>query len=189
MAMGLSIRRVLAALLLPASLVPVLLLAPTLARAPATLVVRLERMVAPAHARVYPAPYEPPRYPIGAARLERDVFETVARVLTPQVGVSPLAEHETARERARRPIILIAPGQESGVSPGAPAAVTPGVPAAVTPGVPAAVTPGVPAAVTPGVPAAVTPGVPAAVTPGVPAAATPGVPAAAPPVHQAGVSP
>jgi hypothetical protein len=133
MAVGLSIRRVLAALLLPASLVPVLLLAPTLARAPVTLVVRLERMVAPAHARVYSAPYEPPRYPIGAARLERDVFETAAGVLTPQVGVSPLAEHETARERARRPIVLSAPGQEGGVSPGAPAAVAPARHAGGTP--------------------------------------------------------
>lgn len=119
------IRRALAALLLPASLVPVLLLAPTLVRAPVTLVLRLERMVAPAHARVYHAPYEPPRYPIGAARLERDAFETVAGVLTPQVGVSPLAEHETALERARRPIVLLAPGQEGGVSHGAPAASPP----------------------------------------------------------------
>jgi hypothetical protein len=117
MVVGLPVRRVLAALLLPASLLPVLLLAPSLARAPETLVLRLERVVVPAHARVYPAPYEPPRYPIGAARLEVDVFETAAGVLTPQVGVSPLAEHESALERAHRPIVLIAPGGESGVSP------------------------------------------------------------------------
>ncbi len=117
MAVRLPLRRVLAALLLPASLLPVLLLAPSLARAPATFVLRLERMVVPAHARVYPAPYEPPRYPIGAARLEVDVFEPAAGVLTPQVGVSPLAEHESALERARRPIVLIAPGREAEGAP------------------------------------------------------------------------
>jgi hypothetical protein len=119
MALSPSIRRVLAALLLPASLLPVLLLAPSLARAPATLVLHLERMVAPPRvggAPIHSPPYEPPRYPIGAARLERDVFETVAGPLTPQVGVSPLAEHETALERARRPIVLSAFGQEEGSS-------------------------------------------------------------------------
>ncbi len=103
----LSLRRALAALLLPASLAPVALLAPSLARAPATLVLRLERMVVPAHARVYPAPYEPPRYPPGAPRLERDVFAPVAGPLTPQVGVSALAEHESPAERAHQPILLI----------------------------------------------------------------------------------
>jgi hypothetical protein len=133
MVLRLPIRRVLAALLLPASLVPVVLLAPTLARAPATLVLRLERMVAPVHARVYPPPYEPPRYPIGAARLEVDAFEPAAGVLTPQVGVSPLAEHESAPERARRPIVLDAPGQEGGLSPGSPAAIAPARRAGVRP--------------------------------------------------------
>jgi hypothetical protein len=103
----LSLRRALAALLLPASLAPVVLLAPSLARAPATLVVRLERMVVPVHARVYRAPYEPPRYPPGAPRLERDVFASVAGPLTPQVGVSVLAEHQTPEERADAPILLI----------------------------------------------------------------------------------
>jgi hypothetical protein len=117
MAVGLPVKRVLGALLLPASLLPVLLLAPSLARAPATFVLHLERMVVPVHARVYPAPYEPPRYPIGAARLEVDVFGPAAGVLTPQVGVSPLAEHESALERAHRPIVLSAPGEEAGVSP------------------------------------------------------------------------
>jgi hypothetical protein len=115
--MGFSLRRVLAGLLLPASLLPVLLLAPSLARAPATFVLRLERMVVPVHARVYPAPYEPPRYPIGAARLEVDVFEPAAGVMTPQVGVSPLAEHESALERARRPIVLIASAGGAEASP------------------------------------------------------------------------
>jgi hypothetical protein len=103
----LSLRRALAALLLPASLLPVVLLAPSLARAPATLVLRLERMVVPVHARVFPAPYEPPRYPPGASRLERDVFAPVAGPLTPQVGVSVLAEHESPEERAHQPILLI----------------------------------------------------------------------------------
>jgi hypothetical protein len=103
----LSLRRALAALLLPASLAPVVLLAPSLARAPATLVLRLERMVVPAHARVYPAPYEPPRYPPGAARFEVDAFAPAAGVLTPRVGVSVLAEHESPAERAHRPIPLI----------------------------------------------------------------------------------
>jgi hypothetical protein len=131
MAMGLPIRRALAALLLPGSLVPVLLLAPTLARAPVTLLARLERMVAPAHVRVYREPAEPPRYPIGAARLEVEVFAPTAGVLTPQVGVSPLAEHETALERARRPIVLIAGGQEAGVFPRAAAGASPGAAAGV----------------------------------------------------------
>lgn len=107
MEMRLPIRRVLAALLLPASLVPVALLAPTLVRAPATLVVRLERMVASAQHSVHHAPYEPPRYPPGASRLERDAFAPVAGPLTPQVGVSVLAEHQTPAERARQPILLI----------------------------------------------------------------------------------
>ncbi len=62
--------------------------------------VRLERMVVPAHARVYPAPYEPPRYPPGASRLERDIFAPVAGILTPQVGVSALAEHQTRQKSA-----------------------------------------------------------------------------------------
>lgn len=109
-----SLKRALAALLLPASLAPVVLLAPSLARAPATLVLRLERMVVPAHARAYPAPYEPPRYPPGAARLERDVFAPVAGILTPRVGVSALAEHETREEKAHAPIVLITGEPEGG---------------------------------------------------------------------------
>jgi hypothetical protein len=114
------IRRALAILLLPASLLPVVLLAPTLARAPATLVVRLERIVAPARASGAPirrAPYEPPRYPPGAPRLERDVFETVAGILTPQVGVSVLAEHQTRKEKAHAPILLITGEPQAGSSP------------------------------------------------------------------------
>jgi hypothetical protein len=113
----LSLRRALAALLLPASLLPVVLLAPSLARAPATLVLRLERMVVPPHARVFPVPYEPPRYPPGASRLERDVFAPVAGPLTPQVGVSVLAEHESSEERAHAPILLITGEPAAGSAP------------------------------------------------------------------------
>jgi hypothetical protein len=103
----LSLKRALASLLLPASLLPVVLLAPSLARAPATLVLHLERMVAPPGRPVYRAPFEPPRYPPGASRLERDVFAPVAGPLTPQVGVSALAEHQTPEEKAHAPILLI----------------------------------------------------------------------------------
>jgi hypothetical protein len=113
-ATGFSLRRGLAMLLLPLSLLPIVLLAPSLVRAPATLVVRLERMVVPAHRPVYRAPYELPRYPPGAPRLERDIFAPVARILTPQVGVSVLAEHQTHEEKARAPIVLITGEPEGG---------------------------------------------------------------------------
>ncbi len=55
------LRRAFAMLLLPLSLLPVVLLAPSLARAPATLVVRLERMVLPTQhpARSAPSPTPP----------------------------------------------------------------------------------------------------------------------------------
>jgi hypothetical protein len=96
-------------------LLPVVLLAPSLARAPATVVLRLERLVASAPA--HRAPYEPPRYPPGAPRLERDVFESVAGILTPQVGVSVLAEHQTREEKAHAPILLITGEPEAGSSP------------------------------------------------------------------------
>ncbi len=114
------IRRALAMLLLPLSLLPIVLLAPTLVRAPATLVGRLERIVAPARVGgepIYHAPYEPPRYPPGAPRLERDVFESVAGILTPQVGVSVLAEHQTREQKAHAPILLITGEPEAGSSP------------------------------------------------------------------------
>jgi hypothetical protein len=111
---GLSLRRALGMLLLPASLLPVVLLAPSLARAPETLVVRLERMLAPAQPPVRRTPYEPPRYPPGAPRLERDLFAPVAGILTPQVGVSVLAEHQTREERAHAPIVLITGEPEGG---------------------------------------------------------------------------
>ncbi len=109
-----SIKRGLAMLLLPASLLPIVLLAPSLARAPETLVVRLGRIVAPAQRPVRRAPHEQARYPPGASRLERDIFAPVARILTPQVGVSPLAEHQTREEKAHEPILLITGEPEGG---------------------------------------------------------------------------
>jgi hypothetical protein len=101
-------------LLLPLSLLPVVLLAPSLARAPETLVIRLERMVVPAQQPAHRAPSETPRYPPGASRLERDIFAPVARILTPQVGVSPLAEHQTREEKAQAPAVLITGEPEGG---------------------------------------------------------------------------
>jgi hypothetical protein len=109
-----SIKRGLAMLLLPLSLLPIVLLAPTLARAPATLVVRLERMVMPAQRPVHRAPHEPARYPPGASRLERDIFAPAARILTPQVGVSVCAEHQTREEKTHAPILLITGEPEGG---------------------------------------------------------------------------
>jgi hypothetical protein len=113
-AAGVSLRRGLAMLLLPLSLLPVVLLAPSLARAPATLVGRLERMVMPTQHPARGAPSEPPRYPPGASRLERDIFAPVARILTPQVDVSPLAEHQTREEKAHAPILLVTGEPEGG---------------------------------------------------------------------------
>jgi hypothetical protein len=104
-----ALRRALAMLLLPCSLLPVALLAPTLVRAPALLARRSERtaarLLAPAHVR--PPRSEPARYPPGASRLERDLFAPVAGPLTPQVGVSPLAEHQTPAERVHAATPLI----------------------------------------------------------------------------------
>lgn len=111
---GVSLRRGLAMLLLPLSLLPVVLLAPSLARAPATLVVHLERMVLPRQHPARSAPSQPPRYPPGASRLERDIFAPVARILTPQVGVSALAEHQTREEKANAPAVLITGEPEGG---------------------------------------------------------------------------
>jgi hypothetical protein len=104
---GLSLRRALAMLLLPFSLAPVVLLAPSMVRAPGVLVGHVERLVAPARRAARPVPYEPWRYPVGASRLERDMFVAVAGPLTPQVGVSAMAEHQTPREKAHAPILLV----------------------------------------------------------------------------------
>jgi hypothetical protein len=85
-----SLRRMLALLVLPASLFPVLMLSPSLVRAPATLWRRIDPP-GPAHVvRAPPAP-RPLRLLIGAARFEVDAFEPLAGALTPKVGVSPLA--------------------------------------------------------------------------------------------------
>ncbi len=101
-------------LLLPASLLPSAAARPLAgARARDARAARWSAWSCPCTRRVSPAPHEPPRYPIGAARLEVDVFGPAAGVLTPQVGVSPLAEHESTLERAHRPIVLIAPGAGS----------------------------------------------------------------------------
>jgi hypothetical protein len=110
---ALSLRRVLATLLLPASLLPVLILSPSLARAPATLWQHAERLLAPAHARVHHAPPPMQRYPIGASRLEVDVFEPTTGPFTPQVGVSPLAEHARWVHSPYEPVVLIVPFQEA----------------------------------------------------------------------------
>jgi len=111
----LSLRRALAALLLPLSLAPVALLAPGMVRAPVVLERRTEALVERARlARRRPPPPQPARYPAGASRLERDVFAPVAGPLTPQVGVSPLAEHQTPAERAQAPIVLITGEPEGG---------------------------------------------------------------------------
>ncbi|HWX44471.1 MAG TPA: hypothetical protein VNY52_04020 [Solirubrobacteraceae bacterium] len=111
----LPLRRLLAILLLPGSLIPVVMLSPSLARAPATLWQRTERLLAPAHARVHHAPPPMQRYPMGAARLEVDVFEPTTGSFTPQVGVSPLAEHARWVHGAYEPVVLIVPFQEARV--------------------------------------------------------------------------
>jgi hypothetical protein len=106
---SLSLRRLLAALLLPASMIPVFVLAPSLARAPATLLLRAERFIAPAHPRVHRAPPPAPgRYPAGASRFGVDAMDPVAGALTPKVGVSPVAEPVLPGAGATPPIVLIA---------------------------------------------------------------------------------
>jgi hypothetical protein len=99
-------RRVLEIVLLPLSLLPVFLLAPSLARAPETLWRHTAHLLA--RARV-PRPVEhyrlPGPYPIliGATRLEVDLLEGLAGPLTPRVGVSPFVEPEwLARELRSR---------------------------------------------------------------------------------------
>jgi hypothetical protein len=86
----LSIRRVLALLVLPASLFPVLMLSPSLVRAPATL---WRRVIPPTGAHIVRVSRHPrpELLLIGAARFEVDAFEPLAGALTPRVGVSPLS--------------------------------------------------------------------------------------------------
>jgi hypothetical protein len=88
----------------------VVLLAPSLARAPFTLVRRIERAVAPPHARVYPAPPESRHYLVGASRLEVDVFAPATGSFTPEVGASPLDEHAAPPRAAPDPAALIIEG-------------------------------------------------------------------------------
>jgi hypothetical protein len=127
------LRRALAALLLPISLVPVLLLAPSLVRAPATLWRHTAHALAPAHPRVVHRPPPGPRYYlVGPARLEINVLEdSVAGGLTPKVGYSPLAEPEwaahgaAALEGSHTPVVLIARGRELTTASGQPLHISP----------------------------------------------------------------
>jgi hypothetical protein len=114
-----ALRRVLAALLLPASLVPVVLLAPSLARAPATLGREVVHALAPAHPRrtVHREPPGPRHFLTGPARFEVDVLEGVAGGLTPQIGYSPFDEPAWAARAAAgpagtAPIVMVARGRE-----------------------------------------------------------------------------
>jgi hypothetical protein len=123
----LPFRRTLAALLLPASLIPVLLLAPSLARAPMTLWRKTAHALAPAHHAIHREAPGPRYYLVGPARLEIEVLEGSAGTLTPKVGVSPFAEPEAAARaaagpnaQADRPIVLIAPGRELTTASGQP---------------------------------------------------------------------
>jgi hypothetical protein len=128
MSQGLPFKRTLAALLLPVSLLPVVLLAPSLARAPATLWRKTAHALAPAHhVTVHRAPSGPRYFLVGPARLEIEVLEGAAGVLTPQVGVSPLAEPEWAvrdaagpNAQAQAPSVLIARGRELTTASGQP---------------------------------------------------------------------
>ena len=122
------LRRALAALLLPISLVPVLLLAPSLVRAPATLWRHTALALAPAHPRKAHHEAPGPRYYlVGPARLEIDVLEDgYAGALTPKVGYSPLAEPEWAAQAAAAlegsdtPSVLLARGRELTTASGEP---------------------------------------------------------------------
>jgi hypothetical protein len=121
-------KRAFAALLLPLSLLPVLLLSPSLVRAPATLWRHTAHALAPAHPRVVHHERPGPRYYlVGPARLEIDVLEDgLAGALTPKVGYSPLAEPEwaahgaAALEGSDTPSVLLARGRELTTASGQP---------------------------------------------------------------------
>lgn len=121
------LRHALAALLLPLSLVPVVLLAPSLARAPATLYEHAARALAPAHAAPRVVPREPgtPYYLDGPSRVELDVLGE-AGAFTPKLGYSPLAEPTWAASAALgagvagQPSVLIARGRETTTASGQP---------------------------------------------------------------------
>jgi hypothetical protein len=129
MSLRLPFKRTLTALLLPASLLPIVLLSPSLVRAPATLWRKTAHALAPAHhaAAVHHAPSGPRYFLVGPARLEIEVLEGTAGSLTPQVGVSPLAEPEWAvrdaagpHAQADAPTVLIARGRELTSASGQP---------------------------------------------------------------------
>ncbi len=117
--------RVLAALLLPISTVPVVLLAPSLVRAPEVLVRHTAHALAPAPHTTHrhPAPLGPRYYLVGPARFEIEAMEGAAGTLTPKVGVSPLNEPEWAARAAARgedPAVLVARGRETTDASGNP---------------------------------------------------------------------
>jgi hypothetical protein len=131
------LKRALTALLLPASLAPVMLLSPSLVRAPAVLVRHAARALAPAHHRVHhPPPQGPSYFLVGPARFEIEAMEGSAGALTPKVGVSPLDEPEwAARAAAERetqhttPVVLLARGRERTDASGQPLHTTASAPA------------------------------------------------------------
>jgi hypothetical protein len=135
------VKRLLTALLLPASMVPVVLLAPSLVRAPATLWRHTAHVFAPAHHKpVHREPQGPRYYLVGAARLEVETFEGAAGAMTPKVGVSPFAEPAWAAQAAvadpsvhaaSAPSVLVARGQELTDASGHPLAAVARRPAAV----------------------------------------------------------
>ncbi len=117
--------RMLAMLLLPISMAPVVLLAPSLFRAPVVLVRHAAHALAPAHHAVHrhPAPQGPRYYLVGPARFEIEAMEGAAGALTPKVGVSPLNEPEWAAQAAALsddPSVLLARGREITDASGAP---------------------------------------------------------------------
>jgi hypothetical protein len=124
----LPFKRTFAALLLPASLLPIVLLSPSLVHAPATLWRKTAHALAPAHrAPVHHAPSGPRYFLVGPARLEIEVLEGAAGNLTPRVGVSPLAEPEWAvrdaagpNAQADAPSVLLARGRELTTASGQP---------------------------------------------------------------------
>lgn len=127
MSRSISLRRLLATLLLPLSLLPVVLLAPSLVRAPATLWQHAARALAPARAPSRPASREPgtPYYLDGPPRVEIDILEEDGAVI-PKLGYSPLAEPVWAARAAigdgagAQPSVLIARGRETTTASGQP---------------------------------------------------------------------
>jgi hypothetical protein len=119
-----SLGRALAALLLPISMVPVLLLAPSLVRAPALLVRHAAHALAPAHHKAHRLPPQGPSYfLVGPARFEIEAMEGAAGALTPKVGVSPLNEPEWAARAAGtadEPLVLVGRGRELTTASGRP---------------------------------------------------------------------